>query len=66
MREIAVKVNALIDPKDVSIACRTASAYCCDALKCEDCPFNDGSRSLDEIIYVYTVMRAAEVNNAAD
>lgn len=66
MQEIKVTVNAKIDPKDISINCSTASAYCTNDLHCDDCPFNDGSRSLDEILYMYTIMRAAEVNNAAD
>lgn len=66
MQEIKVTVNAKIDPKDISIDCRTASAYCTSKLKCDDCPFkHDKVRSLDEILfmYLYKVMRAAEVNS---
>jgi hypothetical protein len=70
MREIKVTVSAEIDPNDIRIECRTASAYCVRDLQCEECPFNNVSRSLSEIIYMYTVLRAsevnAEVNNAAD
>jgi hypothetical protein len=66
MQEIKEAVSVEIDPKDISIDCRTASAYCTRDLSCFDCPFSRGSLSLDEIIHMYMVLRAAEVNNAAD
>ena len=66
MKEIKVTVSTEIDPKDISIDCSTASEYCPSDLKCEDCPFDQGSSSLDEIICWYTAMLAAKVKNAAD
>lgn len=63
MREINVTVTAEIDPRDIRIGCSTASDYCTVDLKCDKCPFDQGSRSLDEILYMYTVMIAKEASH---
>lgn len=63
MQEIKVTVSTEIDPKDITIDCSTASAYCVTDLSCFDCPFSQGSRSLAEIIHMYMVLIAKEARH---